>query len=69
MTFWCHRLSSLLEPTADSRYEFGRLVEPRPGRVQRIGGNELEVAGRLLDMEDMDRGMLGLYLSTQPLAA
>jgi len=38
-------------------------------RVQRIGGNELEVAGRLLDMEDMDRGMLGLYLSTQPLAA
>ena len=28
-----------------------------------------EVAARLLDMEDMDRGMLGLYLSTQPLAA
>ena len=30
---------------------------------------EFEVAGRLLDMEEMDRGMLGLYLSTQPLAA
>lgn len=28
-----------------------------------------EVAGRLVDMDDMDRGMLGLYLSTQPLAA
>lgn len=28
-----------------------------------------DVAGRLVDMEDIDRGMLGLYLSTQPLAA
>ena len=32
-------------------------------------GDEFEVAGRLLDMEDIDRGMLGLYLSAQPLAA
>jgi hypothetical protein len=31
--------------------------------------NEVEVAGRLVDMDEMDRGMLGLYLSTQPLAA
>jgi hypothetical protein len=31
--------------------------------------NEYEVAGRLVDMDEMDRGMLGLYLSTQPLAA
>jgi hypothetical protein len=38
-------------------------------RVRPLGQNEVEVAGRLLDMEDMDRGMLGLYLSTQPLAA
>ena len=38
-------------------------------RVQPIGYDEVELAGRLLDMEDMDRGMLGLYLSTQPLAA
>ena len=30
---------------------------------------EMEVAGRLVDMDEMDRGMLGLYLSTQPLAA
>ena len=30
---------------------------------------EVELAGRLVDMDDMDRGMLGLYLSTQPLAA
>jgi hypothetical protein len=37
-------------------------------RVQKIGG-EYDVAGRLIDMDEMDRGMLGLYLSTQPLAA
>ena len=38
-------------------------------RVQQIAGREFEVAGSLIDMEDLDRGMLGLYLSTQPLAA
>ncbi|HZL36413.1 MAG TPA: PilZ domain-containing protein [Tepidisphaeraceae bacterium] len=38
-------------------------------RVQPIGGDRYDVAGRLVDMEEMDRGMLGLYLSTQPLAA
>src|SRR2546421_11414722 len=38
-------------------------------RVQRIGPNTFELGGRLVDMEEMDRGMLGLYLSTQPLAA
>ena len=38
-------------------------------RVHPVGENEVELAGRLLDMEDMDRGMLGLYLSTQPIAA
>ena len=54
--------------------------QPRPSRqwvgwmtvsrVQRTAdGREYEVAGRLVDMEDLDRGMLGLYLSTQPLAA
>ena len=32
-------------------------------------GEEVEVAGRLVDMDEMDRGMLGLYLSTQPMAA
>jgi hypothetical protein len=31
--------------------------------------DEVEIAGRLVDMDEMDRGMLGLYLSTQPLAA
>jgi hypothetical protein len=31
--------------------------------------SEVEVCGRLVDMDEMDRGMLGLYLSTQPLAA
>jgi hypothetical protein len=30
---------------------------------------QVDVAGRLVDMDEMDRGMLGLYLSTQPLAA
>ena len=38
-------------------------------RVRPVGNNEVELAGRLLDMEEMDRGMLGLYLSTQPIAA
>lgn len=37
-------------------------------RVQQ-NGEEYDVAGSLIDMEDIDRGMLGLYLSTQPLAA
>ncbi len=38
-------------------------------RVQKMEDGEYDVAGRLVDMEDIDRGMLGLYLSTQPLAA
>jgi hypothetical protein len=38
-------------------------------RVIASEGGETEVAGRLVDMDDMDRGMLSLYLSTQPLAA
>lgn len=38
-------------------------------RVRPVGEREYEVAGRLVDMEELDRGMLGLYLSTQPLAA
>ena len=38
-------------------------------RVSKIDGKNFDVAGRLVDMDEMDRGMLGLYLSTQPLAA
>jgi len=38
-------------------------------RVVPIGSDQYDVAGRLVDMDEMDRGMLGLYLSTQPLAA
>ena len=38
-------------------------------RVKKIGSEEYDVAGRLMDMDEIDRGMLGLYLSTQPLAA
>jgi hypothetical protein len=38
-------------------------------RVKKVDGRSFDVAGRLVDMDDMDRGMLGLYLSTQPLAA
>lgn len=38
-------------------------------RVNKVDDNQVDVAGRLVDMDDMDRGMLGLYLSTQPLAA
>lgn len=40
--------------------------------VRRVLPNEdgnFDIAGPLEDMEEMDRGMLGLYLSTQPLAA
>src|SRR5690349_12779459 len=33
-------------------------------RVRPLQGGDFEVAGRLVDMEEIDRGMLGLYLST-----
>lgn len=38
-------------------------------RVQPREDGAYDVAGRLVDMDEIDRGMLGLYLSTQPLAA
>jgi hypothetical protein len=38
-------------------------------RVQKIGPQSYDIGARLVDMDEMDRGMLGLYLSTQPLAA
>ena len=38
-------------------------------RVNKVDEKHVDVAGRLVDMDEMDRGMLGLYLSTQPLAA
>ena len=38
-------------------------------RVIPLEDGQLDVAGRLVDMSEMDRGMLSLYLSTQPLAA
>lgn len=38
-------------------------------RVQQRRTGEFDVAGRLMDMEDLNRGMLSLYLSTQPMAA
>ena len=38
-------------------------------RVNKVDDRTVDVAGRLVDMAEMDRGMLGLYLSTQPLAA
>jgi hypothetical protein len=38
-------------------------------RVVPASNSEYEVAGQLIDMDELDRGMLGLYLSTQPLAA
>ena len=38
-------------------------------RVQRNHDGSHEVAGRLMDMDEMNRGSLKLYLSTQPLAA
>ncbi len=38
-------------------------------RVAKVSKDEYDVCGRLMDMDEIDRGMLGLYLSTQPLAA
>ena len=38
-------------------------------RAQKTQEGDLDIAGRLVDMDEVDRGMLGLYLSTQPLAA
>jgi hypothetical protein len=38
-------------------------------RICHLDDKVSEVGGRLVDMDEMDRGMLGLYLSTQPLAA
>jgi hypothetical protein len=38
-------------------------------RVAKVADNSYELGGRLIEMDDLDRGMLGLYLSTQPLAA
>jgi hypothetical protein len=38
-------------------------------RVAKIDKDSYDIAGRLVDMDEIDRGMLGLYLSTQPLAA
>jgi len=38
-------------------------------RVAPADDGRVDVAGKLVDMDEMDRGMLGLYLSTQPLAA
>jgi len=38
-------------------------------RVAPADGGRMDVAGKLVDMDEIDRGMLGLYLSTQPLAA
>jgi len=38
-------------------------------RIHQVREGEFDVAGRLMDMEDLNRGMLRLYLSTQPLAA
>ena len=38
-------------------------------RVFPVDNKRVEVAGKLVDMDEIDRGMLGLYLSTQPLAA
>ena len=43
-------------------------VQAQPG-IADDPEQTFEVAGRLLDMDEIDRGMLGLYLSTQPLAA
>jgi hypothetical protein len=37
--------------------------------VAKVDDKHYDLGGRLIEMDDLDRGMLGLYLSTQPLAA
>jgi hypothetical protein len=38
-------------------------------RVERRADGFTDIAGRLVDMDEVDQGMFGLYLSTQPMAA
>jgi hypothetical protein len=38
-------------------------------RMSKVNSDLWDVAGRLVDMREIDRGMLTLYLSAQPLAA
>lgn len=38
-------------------------------RLQKVDDENFDIAGRLVDMREIDRGMLTLYLSAQPLAA
>ena len=38
-------------------------------RMSKVNSDLWDVAGRLVDMREIDRGMLGLYLSAHPLAA
>ena len=38
-------------------------------RMQKVNSDLYDIAGRLVDMREIDRGMLTLYLSAQPLAA
>ena len=63
------RHGTRLRPTTEW---VGWLDVVRVSRAPSMAGDAeptYEVAGRLLDMDEIDRGMLGLYLSTQPLAA
>ena len=61
-TTWFHSPRKTLQP---KREWVGWMAVARVNNVP--GGTE--VAGRLVDMDEMDRSMLGLYLSTQPIAA
>lgn len=38
-------------------------------RIEERDDGMVNIAGRLVDMDEIDRGMFGLYLSLQPLAA
>ena len=38
-------------------------------RVERRDDGFTDIAGRLVDMDEVEQGMFGLYLSTQPMAA
>ncbi|HRK31564.1 MAG TPA: PilZ domain-containing protein [Tepidisphaeraceae bacterium] len=54
-------------PSIQGRHEWVGWMTVR--RVLKNEDGNFDIAGPLEDMQEMDRGMLGLYLSTQPLAA
>jgi hypothetical protein len=58
-------ISPFLDRSGPKRQWTGNMTVVRV----RDTGSGIELGGRLDDLDELDRGMLSLYLSTQPLAA